>query len=209
MKIKVCGLKYPSNIKELIELPIDYMGMIFYKKSPRYMDQEITGELIESIPQSIKKVGVFVNENNETIIEKTTNYKLDLIQLHGEESPETCLELSKHSKIIKAFQMKDGFDFKSLENYLPCVNYFLFDTATVNYGGSGQTFNWQILNQYHYDIPFFLSGGIDEKHADEINKLAFPKLEAIDINSKFETSPGLKNILKIKQFISKLNKHDN
>jgi len=209
MKIKVCGLKYPSNIEELIDLPIDYMGMIFYKKSPRFIDEIFKKELIEKIPQTIKKVGVFVNENKELIIENILNYKLNLIQLHGNERPEDCLDISHHAKIIKAFQIKTDFNFNLLEPYIPFVDYFLFDTATENFGGSGQTFNWQILKHYSYNIPFFLSGGIDENHAEEINKLRFPKLAAVDINSKFEISPGLKNISKIKQFISKLNTNDN
>ena len=209
MQVKVCGLKYPSNIKELIDLPIDYIGMIFYEKSPRYMNEEISVDFIKTIPASIKKVGVFVNEANQSIIEKISQYQLDFIQLHGDETSETCKELSEYTKIIKAFPMKDGFDFKLLEEYLPFVDYFLFDTATVNYGGSGQTFNWQILSNYPYNIPFFLSGGIDEQHAEELKTLSLPQLAAIDINSKFEISAGLKDIQKIKQFISKLNTHDN
>jgi phosphoribosylanthranilate isomerase len=209
MKLKVCGLMNENNIKELIDLTIDYMGFIFYKKSPRFVAEDLSFDFVRTIPKQIKKIGVFVNENSYSIFSHIAHYNLDMVQLHGDETPEICAEFKSQVKVVKAFQMKDGFDFKSLEPYIPFVDYFLFDTATVNYGGSGQTFNWQILNHYHYDIPFFLSGGIDEQHVNEINKLALPKLEAIDINSKFEMTPGLKNIPKIKKFISKLNKHDN
>ena len=207
MKLKVCGLKHEQNIKELMQLPIDCMGFIFYKKSPRFVAEQLSFDFVRTIPKQIKKVGVFVNENNYTIFNHIAHYDLDMVQLHGEETPEKCAELKPHVKVMKAFQINDDFDFKQLESYLLTVDYFLFDTPTPNYGGSGKSFNWEILKKYNYNIPFFLSGGINENHIEELKQLNIPQLIAIDINSKFETEPGLKNTEQVKQFILKL-KHD-
>lgn len=207
MKLKVCGLKYEYNIAELMQLPIDYMGFIFYKKSPRYIDNIIEFDFMSSIPKQIKKVGVFVNESSNSILNYVAKYDLDFVQLHGNESPETCKELKSKVKIIKAFQITETFDFSVLENYLDHVYYFLFDSPTTSYGGSGKSFNWQILEKYIYNIPFILSGGISEEHLEELKKIKNSQLMAIDINSKFETEPGLKNIQQINQFILKLNTH--
>jgi phosphoribosylanthranilate isomerase len=204
MKIKVCGLKHQHNIEELMQLPINYMGFIFYKKSPRYIEDNLSYNFIKTIPKTIEKVGVFVNENAESITNKITNYDLDIVQLHGHESSEFCKVLKSQIKIIKAFQINNDFDFTQLENYIPHVDYFLFDTATKNYGGSGQLFDWQILEKYNYNVPFFLSGGINENSIDDLKKINYQQLFAIDINSKFETEPGLKNITQIKTFISNL-----
>ena len=205
MKLKVCGLKHEHNIKDLIQLPIDYIGFIFYKKSPRFVEENLSFDFVSSIPKYIKKTGVFVNESSSSISDHIAHYNLDMIQLHGNESPELCAELKPYVKVIKAFQIQDGFDFKQLESYLTVVDYFLFDSATANYGGSGKSFNWQILKNYKYNIPFFLSGGISEEHIEEIKQLNIPQLVAIDINSKFEIEPGLKNTEQVKQFILKLN----
>ena len=209
MKIKVCGLKHQSNIEELMQLPIDYMGFIFYKKSPRFVEENLSFDFMRTIPKHFKKTGVFVNENSYSICNKIAHYDLDMVQLHGNESPEICLELKSYTKVMKAFQINDHFDFERLENYSSVVDYFLFDSSTENYGGSGNAFNWQLLEKYNVDIPFFLSGGISEEHIEEIKQLNIPQPVAIDINSKFETEPGLKNIAKIKPFITKLNYNDN
>lgn len=209
MKLKVCGLKHEHNIMELMQLPIDYMGFIFYKKSPRFVGENLSYDFIRTIPKSIKKTGVFVNESSYSIFNHIAHYDLDIVQLHGNETPELCAELKPYVKVMKAFQIKDDFDFKQLESYLPVVDYFLFDTPTPNYGGSGSAFNWQILKNYKYNIPFFLSGGISEEHIDDIKRLNISKLLAVDVNSKFETEPGLKNTNQIEQFINKLNNNDN
>ena len=152
MKLKVCGLKHPHNIRDLIELPIDFMGFIFYEKSPRYIDQNLSFDFMRSIPKAIKKVGVFVNEKPYAIFNQIAHYDLDMVQLHGDETVEVCSELKNHVKVIKAFQINADFDFNNLEKYLPVVDYFLFDTPTVNYGGSGQSFNWEILKNYNYGV---------------------------------------------------------
>lgn len=209
MKVKVCGLKYQSNIEQLMQLEIDYMGFIFYEKSSRFVNTNLGFDYIRTIPKYIKKVGVFVNENSYSICDKVAHYDLDIVQLHGEESPEICAELKSHAKVMKVFQINEDFDFKQLEKYISTVDYFLFDTPTINYGGSGKVFNWLLLENYSYNIPFFLSGGISEEHIDKIKKLKIPQLIGIDINSKFEIEPGLKNKNKIKEFIDKLNNYDN
>ena len=209
MKLKVCGLKFEENIAGLLQLPINYLGFIFYKKSPRYVGEDLSFDYVRSIPKHIKKVGVFVNEDCTSVFNRIAHYDLDMVQLHGEETPEICRELMSHVEIIKAFQIHDDFDFKQLESYLAVVDYFLFDSSSKNYGGSGKSFNWQILKNYTYNIPFFLSGGIGEEHADELKQLNIPQLKTIDLNSKFETEPGLKNTEQIKQFIIKLNLYDN
>ena len=205
MKLKVCGLKNEHNITELMQLPIDYMGFIFYKKSPRFVGESLSFDLVRTIPKRIKKTGVFVNESIYSIFNRIAHYDLDMVQLHGDETSELCAELKPHVKVMKAFQIHDDFDFKRLESYLSVVDYFLFDSPTANYGGSGKQFNWQLLKRYNYHIPFFLSGGISEDHIEEIKLLNITQRIAIDINSKFETEPGLKNIEHIKQFILKLN----
>ena len=209
MQIKVCGLKYEENIKEINSLDINYMGFIFYKNSSRYIDDSLGFDFMRTIPKHITKVGVFVNEIVYSILNTIAHYDLDMVQLHGDESEIFCAELKPYAKIMKAIRIQDNFDFKSLEKYLPHVDYFLFDTDTKNYGGSGQQFNWEILKQYNLNKPFFLSGGIDLDSAEKINLLNHPQLQAIDINSKFEIAAGLKDSEKIKTFITKLKNHDN
>ncbi|MBI3519272.1 MAG: phosphoribosylanthranilate isomerase [Bacteroidetes bacterium] len=209
MNLKVCGLKHQYNIEELIQLPIDYMGLIFYNKSPRFVDSNLSTDFVKKIPKSIKKVGVFVNEEYTSMLKRISDYDLDLVQLHGEESPEMCAELKPYVKVIKAFSINDDFDFSLIEKYQSCVDYFLFDTPTTNYGGSGKIFNWQLLKNYKGTTPFFLSGGINEDYIGKIKQLNIPQLISLDINSKFEIKPGVKNIDQIKQFILKLNSYDN
>lgn len=204
MKIKVCGLKYQSNVNELINLPIDYVGFIFYKKSPRYLDDEISFDYVRTIPSHIQKVGVFVNTDSYSVINNIAHYNLDAVQLHGDESVEFCNGIRRYANIIKAFQIHDHFDFSVLESYVPYVDYFLFDTACKDYGGSGLSFNWQLLEKYTQNIPFFLSGGINEYSIDELLKINHKQFYAIDLNSKFEIEAGLKDINKIKSFINKL-----
>ncbi|UOB16843.1 phosphoribosylanthranilate isomerase [Abyssalbus ytuae] len=209
MKLKICGMKYHDNINEVAALHPDYLGFIFYDKSPRFF----TGE-IPHLPKNIKKVGVFVDAPLNYIIEKVEKHKLDAVQLHGKESPEFCEQLkrpgrSQKIEIIKVFSIKDEFDFKTLEPYEEFTDYFLFDTKGKNPGGNGYTFNWKVLENYPSKKPFFLSGGIgtDETEAvlSFLKKLESRLCYAIDVNSKFETGPGLKNIEKLKKFINHIN----
>lgn len=192
-------MKYPENILEVSTLLPDYLGFIFWEKSSRYFDLEIP-----KIPESIKKVGVFVNATLEEILLKIKKYNLNLVQLHGNESPEFCKELKKSTiKIIKVFSVNDDFNFSALEPFEAVCDYFLFDTKGKLPGGNGITFNWQILQKHKSTKPFFLSGGIGLDDIKNIKKLNLP-IYAIDVNSKFEIEAGLKNIELLKSFKNNL-----
>jgi phosphoribosylanthranilate isomerase len=195
MKIKICGMKYPDNILEVAALLPDYMGFIFWERSARYFDG-----VIPTLPESIKKTGVFVNETVDVILQKVKQHDLQAVQLHGKESVEFCTELKskldKSLEIIKVFSILDDFNFELLKPYESVCDYFLFDTKGKLPGGNGTTFDWKVLKNYPSSKPFFLSGGIglDEMEAvNEILKTNLP-IHAIDVNSKFEIEPGLKNI---------------
>lgn len=204
MKIKVCGMKYPENIEELNKLSIDYMGMIFYPKSPRYIDNQEWQAEANIHSSNIKRVGVFVNSTEAYIVEMIDRYKLDLIQLHGNESPDFCAELNEFIPIIKAFSISESSDFEQTKAYEGLRGYFLFDTKTPQYGGSGKKFDWAILDAYDGDTPFFLSGGISAEDVEPIKAIKHPWLYGVDLNSKFETEPGLKDIQLLDQFIKQL-----
>ncbi|MBL4625123.1 MAG: phosphoribosylanthranilate isomerase [Flavobacteriales bacterium] len=204
MKVKVCGMRDPENISELTQLDIDYIGYIFYSKSPRNVVRNPNVE----IPSAIQKVGVFVNESVEFIQERVIEYQLDFAQLHGDETPEFCKELKeKGLKIIKAFSIGDGFDFKQLDRYASCCELFLFDAKGENYGGNGTTFNWALLKHYDGVIPFLLSGGISSEYLDEIVEIQHPQLLGIDVNSGFEVSPAMKDVKKVKKMVEKIKNH--
>jgi phosphoribosylanthranilate isomerase len=195
MKLKICGMKYPDNILEVGSLLPDYMGFIFWDKSARYFDSDIP-----DLPKSIKKVGVFVNAKPTEILEKVTKYDLQAIQLHGHESVAFCQDLKSQIapgiEIIKVFSVDDTFDFNVLKPFETVCDYFLFDTKGKLPGGNGTTFDWKVLADYPSSKPFFLSGGIGLEEMDAVNEILKTNLPiyAIDINSKFETEPGLKNI---------------
>ena len=194
MKLKICGMKYPDNIMEVVKLQPDYLGFIFYEKSARYLDVEIP-----EFRQTIQKVGVFVNATLDEILYKIKRYNLDLVQLHGNETPEFC-DLLQHAnvEIIKVFPVDEKFDFAVIQPFENVCDYFLFDTKGPLHGGNGITFNWNILKNYPSQKPFFLSGGIGVEEIKKIKKLNLP-IYAIDINSQFEIKPGLKNIELLKE----------
>ena len=196
MKIKVCGLKYIDNIKAVEALKPDYMGFIFYEESPRYVD-ELNENFLDYIPADIIKTGVFVDEHADAISKLIYKYKLDAIQLHGSENAEFC-DLFKHEvQVIKAFGIDETFDFSQLKGYENNVNLFLFDTKTTAHGGSGKAFDWDILKKYNLSVPFFLSGGLSPENIEEIKKINHPMLYGVDLNSRFEISPGMKDIDKL------------
>lgn len=201
--IKVCGMRDPQNIKDLLELDIDFMGMIFYPKSPRYVDKTECQEKI-CRENGTKSVGVFVNEDVDIITEKIKHYGLDLIQLHGSESYEDCIRLNELVPVIKAFSIKDCDDMEKVNKFGSFKGYYLFDTKTPNHGGSGKKFDWSVLDTYTGGMPFFLSGGISIEDVDQIKKIQHPKFAGIDLNSKFEVAPGLKNIDLLETFIKKI-----
>lgn len=202
MIIKVCGMKEPGNIIKLAELKPDYMGFIFYPRSKRYAGKP-DKNVLASLPASIKLTGVFVDQKQEEIIDKVLEYQLDVVQLHGTESPGYCLLLrdalnarqpQKSVELIKAFGISPGFNFSDLDPYNDYIDYFLFDTKTVEHGGSGLSFDWKILDQYSGNKPWFLSGGLSPENINEISNFAFKNLYGLDLNSRFETEPGIKDI---------------
>jgi len=206
LKLKVCGMRLAANIAAVAELQPDYLGFIFYEKSPRLIS-EVSAELIKYIPAEIKTTGVFVNEDLEKVKEKISSLKLKAVQLHGSELPEYGAALKSSFpgiEVIKAFGIDEDFDFSALEAYLGTTDYFLFDTKTKAHGGSGKTFKWSVLDRYTYNKPYFLSGGIDLEHSAAIKNINDSRLYALDINSRFETEPGLKDAAKIKEFIKEM-----
>ena len=207
MKLKICGMKYPENILEVGGLLPDYMGFIFWKKSARYFD----GNLPE-LPHSLKKVGVFVNASIEEILEKIEKHDLQAVQLHGDESVEFCENLKKKLPnlidVIKVFSILDTFDFAILNSYENVCDFFLFDTKGKLPGGNGTTFDWDVLKKYPSTKPFFLSGGIGVEEMDAVNEILKTNLPvyAVDVNSKLEIEPGLKNTQLCKNVINHVQK---
>ncbi len=202
MKIKVCGLRDKRNVKELMALPLDYMGFIYYSKSARYVGDDLDAEIMKMIPLHIRKVGVFVNETTENILALAKKYQLDVIQLHGDESSEDC-RLIKDSglEVFKAFQLHESFQFELLEGYHKTCDYFLFDRKSDSYGGSGKKFNWEILKKYKGETAFFLSGGIGIEDIEAVNAFQHSKLFGLDVNSGFESSPAVKNVMLVDEFL--------
>jgi phosphoribosylanthranilate isomerase len=199
MKIKICGMREPANIRAIAGLKPDYMGLIFYRGSKRFVNGA-DPELVESLPSGIKMTGVFVNETLETVLDKMKQYSLKSIQLHGQETSGYCSSLQKALRaqdpdieLIKAFGIDQDFDFNILKKYLPVIDFFLFDTKTPAHGGSGLKFNWEILKGYSFEKPYFLSGGIGLDDLQQLKDLNDDRLYAVDLNSRFETSPGLKD----------------
>lgn len=199
-KLKVCGIKDEQNYNQLLRYSPDFIGLNFYPGSPRY----IAGNRFIRSPNSAL-VGIFVDEEIVRLIECSDSYKIDYIQLHGHEPAQYCKELHRNGfRIIKAFNVNDCFDFDSLVDYLPTCDYFLFDAAGESSGGNGTAFNWEVLNYYPFRKPFFVAGGISLKNIDGVLEIKCPQLFGIDVNSAFETSPGIKDILKIQKLKQKL-----
>lgn len=196
-------MKYIDNLQSVANLQPDYMGFIFYDRSPRNFEG-----IIPELPKNIKKTGVFVNELPEILISLAEEYQLDALQLHGDETVGYIKEIKRHLErsreveIIKVFGIKDDFDFSLLKPYQDVVDYFLFDTKGKERGGNGVKFDWSVLKDYPHQKPFFLSGGIGVEDVKEVKKIQDSGLPvyAVDINSRFEKEPGLKNIKLIKNF---------
>lgn len=204
-RVKVCGMCDPLNVKEIAEAKPDYIGFIFFRGSPRYVGEEPEMALFNNVSPGIKKTGVFLNEDNYKILDVSITTGLDIIQLHGNESPETCLQLKTSGLlIIKAFNIGMNFGFENLIPYMPVCDYFLFDTKSEKPGGSGSKFNWEKLKEYTLDKPFFLSGGIGPEDAGVINAIENKGFFGVDVNSRFENTPGIKDITLVKTFIKSL-----
>jgi len=198
MRLKVCGMRELENISALSELDPNYIGFIFWSESSRFVDKKTP-----PLDKKIIKTGVFVDATFDYILTKIKDHQLDAVQLHGQESCSYCKVIKNYGlKVIKSFSIKNTFDFNTLEDYENSCDYYLFDTKGKLPGGNGFTFDWKILNEYPSQKPFFLSGGIGVDNLNEIKKLVKTKLpiHAIDVNSKFETAPGNKNIELLKKF---------
>ena len=200
MKWKVCGMREAKNISEVAALQPDYMGFILWDGSKRHCPNP------QQVPEGITKVGVFVDATVAEIEDAIEDYKLGAVQLHGNESPGLCRELQRKVQVIKAFGVGEGFDFDTLLDYLPYCDFFLFDTKGPMPGGNGTAFDWSILENYVFDLPFFISGGIGLAEIDNINELRRTDLPvyAIDVNSKFEIAPARKDAEQLKKFKEKL-----
>lgn len=208
---KVCGMRDRDNIAEVLLLEPNFMGFIFYPKSPRYVIDSLKEETLLNFPSKTKKVGVFVDQDIVDQLAIARSYQLDYFQLHGSETPENCKTLKEEGfGIIKAFSIGEAFDYKQLLPYIPFVDIFLFDTkAEGAYGGHGKTFNWDILLAYTYTTPFLLAGGIDLDNLDKLSLLKHLPLLGIDVNSKFEIEKGVKDLEKLKKLKEYLNQFNN
>jgi phosphoribosylanthranilate isomerase len=205
LKIKICGMREPENILDVAGLNPDYMGFIFYSESPRYADKIPDPAILRRMPAAIHKTGVFVNSDFDHISRIVTEFSLDTIQLHGNETPDFCYSLiEKGIQVIKTFSITASENFKRCSVFTGCTDYFLFDTAVSGFGGSGQKFNWKELNNYDMDHPFFLSGGIGPEDCITLNQIDNPSFYGIDLNSRFEIKPGLKDKAKLEKFITDL-----
>ncbi|NJN42496.1 MAG: phosphoribosylanthranilate isomerase [Flammeovirgaceae bacterium] len=202
-EIKVCGMRSRENILEIASYHPDYLGFIFYKNSPRFVGENF--QIPPELSPSIKRVGVFVNESTDLILEQAATHRLEYIQLHGDETPDQCQLLKENGlRVIKVFGVDRKFEREVVKPFEACVDYFLFDSKGKHPGGNGIPFDWQTLNNYQGSTPFFLSGGINPENVGLISRLKFPNLVAIDVNSGVEDSPGIKNKDKLKELLSKI-----
>lgn len=204
MLVKVCGMREPENIEKVAQLGVDMMGFIFYPKSPRFASQSIARTAAD---KNVCRVGVFVNESAGLISDKIQLFDLNAVQLHGNESRELCEQLHEQNgllKVIKAISVSTAGDIQKYKEYVGAVDYFLFDTKCKTVGGSGQQFDWQVLENYDGDVPFILSGGIGPEDVERIRNFHHPKCIGIDLNSKFEMEPGLKDVEMLKTFLENI-----
>jgi phosphoribosylanthranilate isomerase len=207
MKIKVCGNTDLEQLKELDYLKIDFAGIIFYEQSPRYALKRLKGNEVKELELSLMKVGVFVNASEEEIMQRVDEFGLDMVQLHGDETASFCNRISDHIKVIKAFRITDSdtnIDWLVSE-YDEMCDYYLFDKGSAGlYGGTGKKFDWNLLEKATIGKPFFLSGGIERQDACPLKNFSHPFFYGVDVNSRFETSPGIKDMQLVQEFINEL-----
>jgi phosphoribosylanthranilate isomerase len=195
MKVKICGMREAANILAVADFNPDFLGFIFYEKSTRYAGEVLSTEVLRSLPESIRKVGVFVDAPLPELLATTAHYSLDYVQLHGHETPAYCRAVHEQGlRIIKAFSIDEHFDFGTLAAYAPVCELFLFDTKGKHPGGNGYTFDWQLLATYHGPTPFLLSGGLGADNASALLAFRHPYLVGYDFNSLLETAPGHKDV---------------
>jgi phosphoribosylanthranilate isomerase len=209
MRVKVCGMTLPEQLEQLADMGVTFAGMIFYPKSPRYVFKHLTTSQIRK-ENSINKVGVFVNAGIEEVLHMVDECRLHMVQLHGDETPKYCEKIADYVSVVKAFRISENDNIEwMIRPYMDVCDMFMFDTMGAGYGGTGKKFNWDMIKNASIGKPFFLSGGIepgDEENLKEFATLPVSKaLFAVDINSRFEISPGIKDMAKVKEFVSKLN----
>lgn len=205
-RIKVCGMTLPEQVNALDEMGVDFAGFIFYPKSPRFAGNKISPEKIKQIRGRIAKVGVFVNMPYEELMRTVEDYRLDMVQLHGDETPFFCEKVANYVTVVKAFRLTAGDPIDwMVRPFHDGSDMFMFDTMGAGYGGTGKKFDWSVLRESQLEKLFFLSGGLEPGDESSIRKFAAEesgkKMFAIDINSKFEVSPGVKDINKVKEFV--------
>lgn len=191
-----------ANIREVAELGPDFMGFIFYARSPRYVGEDFA---MPALPEGIQKTGVFVNEPVENVLRLAGQYGLNYVQLHSDETPAYCAEIKKAGlKILKAFAVDAAFDFGQLKAFEGVVDFFLFDTKGDGYGGHGRAFDWGVLSGYEGNTPFLVAGGVSNDNIGELLKLEHPLFYGIDVNSRYEISPGMKDVGALREIFFKL-----
>ena len=192
--VKVCGMRDAAALDAVAALGPDFLGFIFAPKSPRFVGDVLAPELVRALPPAIWKVGVFVNETTENMLAAAHRFGLAAVQLHGHEAPAQCEELNEAGLLVmKAFSVGEAVDFNALLPYVPHCDFFLFDTKGAAPGGNGAIFDWNLLSAYNLPVPYFLAGGLGLEHAAELAALRLPGLVGVDLNSSFETAPGVKN----------------
>lgn len=216
MQVKVCGLTTSENIESILSLGVDYVGLIFYPPSKRYVgDGDLAAWLTahESLFADVKKVGVFVNAEVDYILNCVHDYQLDYVQLHGDESPGYCQELQllwsvstlRRAALVKAFSVTPDFDFSTTAPYAPTCEFFIFDTGgRAEKGGTGAQWDWAQLDDYTGSTPFLLSGGIGPRDAERVLGVKHPQLLGVDLNSRFEAGPGVKDVSLLRAFLGDL-----
>ena len=205
MKIKVCGNTLPQQVNALDDMGVTFAGFIFYPRSPRYMAMKIVAEKMRQIKGKIIKVGVFVNPTYEELMKTVDDYRLDMVQLHGDETPKFCDKIADYISVIKAFRLSENDSLPHMtQPYTEVCDFFMFDTLGAGYGGTGKKFDWDMLQKSPPLKPYFLSGGIEPGDEERLRELittaAGEKLFAVDINTKFEIGPGVKDVNGIRKF---------
>lgn len=211
MRVKVCGMTEIDQVRQLDAMGVDFAGFIFYPKSPRYVVRHLSGEQLRKARLRLGKVGVFVNATYDEVMKQVDSYGLDMVQLHGDETPRFCEQLANYITVVKVFRLgeNDPIDW-IVRPYQDSCDMFLFDTEGVGYGGTGKKFNWDVLKSAHIDKLFFLSGGIEPGDMEKLKTFAkepvAARMFAIDINSKFEISPGVKDLKKVRAMLEGVKK---
>jgi phosphoribosylanthranilate isomerase len=210
-RIKVCGMTDLQQMHQLGEMGVEFAGMIFYHRSPRFVLKHLNGEMVKRAKLKVYKVGVFVNASYDEILNHVGNFGLDMVQLHGDETPKFCEKVSDYISVIKAFRLGENDNIPwMIKDYTEAVDMYMFDTIGAGYGGTGKKFNWQMLKGLNIGKPFFLSGGIEPTDATAVKEFAKEEvakdLFALDVNSKFETSPGVKDMSLVRKFVEEIKK---